>query len=481
MGLRMVLVAATVVGLAACSGDETGGGGQGAGGTTTSTSSSSGMGGGGTGGSGGVGGQPSGEIVYAITAGHAIYQDTPTAVAAHGDGRTVVVGDVNTLQSGDFTRPWVRYLDDHGTESWLWELTVTHNSGARDVAVHTDGSVAVTGVFIDSIDFGSGPVSGMFSREVFVMKLSAAGDVLWAEAIVDDYSLLGWGVSFDHDGDVLFSATLSGEVTIAGLVFDATPGGMAVAKLDGATGAGQWATVIGEQVGSSLLHNVACDSAGNVVVTGSLTGTSPLGGGLTTAGQADVLVAKLSPDGAPLWAAHYGDDVRQDANAVAIGPDDSITVGGDFAGTLDFGGDPLTSAGARDAFLVRFDSDGNHLWSARFGDDQDQTLLGLDVDATGAVVATGGFFGAFDLGGDTLMGNPPDVLSSSWMAKLDPDGAHLWSYGGTSTGGFSLGRDVAMDGASNVYVLGLVGGEMNIGDTSLTSTTNDVYLLKLTP
>src|SRR5438105_2138915 len=74
-------------------------------------------------------------------------------------------------------------------------------------------------------------------------------------------------------------------------------------------------------------------------------------------------------------------------------------VTGNFYGTLDFGGGPLTSAGGYDIFVAKFSSAGSHLWSKRFGSPKLSAVVtewgsGIGWDPTdNTVVVTGMFDG----------------------------------------------------------------------------------------
>jgi hypothetical protein len=75
---------------------------------------------------------------------------------------------------------------------------------------------------------------------------------------------------------------------------------------------------------------------------------------------------------------------------------------GNFLGSVDFGGGPFLSAGGMDIFLAKFDGNGTHLWSQRFGHFNDQSGQSVAFDASWNVITTGYFQGIVDFGGDTL-------------------------------------------------------------------------------
>jgi hypothetical protein len=65
---------------------------------------------------------------------------------------------------------------------------------------------------------------------------------------------------------------------------------------------------------------------------------------------------------------------------VAVDGAGNVLLTGDFDGTVDFGGGPLTSAGSDDIFVAKLDAQGNHLWSKRFGDSYYQQADAVTVD-----------------------------------------------------------------------------------------------------
>jgi hypothetical protein len=80
----------------------------------------------------------------------------------------------------------------------------------------------------------------------------------------------------------------------------------------------------------------------------------------------------LSQNMTHLWSQRFGDTTYQHGWSVTFDPSGNVAITGTFAGTVDFGGDPLTSSGWRDIFLAKFDASGAHLWSQRFGDAENQ-------------------------------------------------------------------------------------------------------------
>ncbi|MFO0924887.1 MAG: hypothetical protein U0905_20670 [Pirellulales bacterium] len=133
-------------------------------------------------------------------------------------------------------------------------------------------------------------------------------------------------------------------------------------------------------------------------------------------------------------------------------------VGGVYSGTADFdlgaNSATLASAGAEDAYIAKYASNGELLWARRFGGSGSDFTSSIRLDpVTGALYATGGFRNAADFTGDFL----PDRTSTGgldvFVIRLDPaTGNTLWSkqVGGTSD---DSGSDIAAFNGS-VFVVG---------------------------
>jgi cysteine-rich repeat protein len=136
---------------------------------------------------------------------------------------------------------------------------------------------------------------------------------------------------------------------------------------------------------------------------------------------------------------------------VAAAPCGAIVLTGYLAGTLDLGGGPLASAGSSDIFLAKLDSDGNHLWSRRFGTTAVEFPGALAVSSSGAI-ALAGFLGVADYGA----GAPGARVA---VVVFDGNGQYRWSR--TSNG--VSGTAVAFDAAGNTLLAGTCQGVIDLG------------------
>ena len=384
-------------------------------------------------------------------------------------------GDLTSAGSEDI---FIAKFDPDGGYLWSKRFGAADNQYAFGLAVDLSGNVIVTGEFIGSVDFGGGDLTSAGVYDIFVAKFDPDGGYLWSKRFGDDGLQFSHAVDVDASGNPIAAGDFFGTVDFGGGVLSSALTVDVFAAKFTAGGSYLWSKDFGDP-DYQYARGVAVDASGNVIITGPFAGSVNFGGDvLTSAGQYDVYVAKFDPDGMHLWSKRFGDLNSQVANAVAVDAAGNVVVAGDFAGAMDFGGGALTSAGNTDIFIAKLDPNGAHLWSKRFGDSSNQTPCDVAVDASGNAILAGQFSGMVNFGGRTLTSaGGKDIF----IARFGPDGIHIQSarFGDGDDQGAS---GVAFDAAGNTIVTGQFSGVVNFGGGALTSAgSKDVFLAKLAP
>lgn len=130
----------------------------------------------------------------------------------------------------------------------------------------------------------------------------------------------------------------------------------------------------------------------------------------------------MDQHGTHLWSKQFGDNDNQYASAMAVDAMGNVLITGYFYGTVDFGGGPLICKDMGDIFVAKFNTQGNHLWSRRFGDEHLGSWIGsvtsaATVDSAGNVLLTGYFGGTVDFGSGPLTSAG---YADIFLAKLRP-------------------------------------------------------------
>lgn len=264
-----------------------------------------------------------------------------------------------------------------------------------------------------------------------------------------------------------------------------------VQKLD-SDGNFLWAIQI-ELNGYGQGRSITSDSDDNLYITGYFNGTADFDPGpgiydLTSINDSDGFIQKLDADGNFLWAIQIG-GLQDSAFSITIDSNGDIYSTGYFQGTADFDPGPgvynLTSAGHRDVFVQKLDSDANFLWAKHMGGGSPDTGFSITTDTSGNVYSTGEFRDTADFDPGTGIYNLTSVgIWDVFVQKLDSDGNFLWvkQIGGVgSDGGYSNTIDVSGNLYSTGYFQGTVDFDPGTGEYNLTSVGNssDIFILKL--
>jgi hypothetical protein len=367
----------------------------------------------------------SGAHVWSQSFGDATFFVGEAWVAADGSGNVIIAGYFGgtvdfgggPLTAAGYDDIFVAKFDANGTHVWSQRIGDGDFQGVASVAVDGSGSIVITG------RWGGTPFPPFESHPyIYITKLDADGNQLWSQSF-------GGGTGNEHDAYGTSAVDGSGNVFVTGVTLDLGFFHCILAKLD-ANGDFLWYQSFGD-VDNQAFASVAADGSGNVILTGSFFGTVDFGGGpLTSTGDSDVFVVKFEGSGSHLWSRQFVHDSSLGVGRAATDGSDNVVITGGFAGNVDFGGGSLTSAGGGDIFVAILDSNGNHRWSRRFGDVDDQSGSLVAAYGSSNIVITGGFNGAVDFGGGLLtsaggadiflakfMEGPLPVLITSFEAK----------------------------------------------------------------
>lgn len=198
-------------------------------------------------------------------------------------------------------------------------------------------------------------------------------------------------------------------------------------------------------------RSVAVDDSG-VYVTGSASGALP---GQSLTGDSDAYLQKYDHDGNAAWTRQFGV-----ASAVTFGDAVATDGSGVYVAGRTTGALEGISAGLQDAFLRKYDTDGNVLWTRQFGTSANDAAFAVAVDVSGVYV--GGSVGAA-LPGESYAGGNHDPF----VRKYDHAGSVVWTdqFGSSVLSAAERVTALAADG-SNVYAAGFTPGtlaEPNVG------------------
>ncbi|AUX41599.1 hypothetical protein SOCE26_030200 [Sorangium cellulosum] len=298
---------------------------------------------------------------------------------------------------------YVARLDDEGQELWVQPLGGKGPQAATGVAASEDGQIVVAGRFSGAMAIGSDRLESDGGSDVFVASFDEAGNPLWSRRFGDGFDQQARAVALDGLGNVLVVGDFAGEIDLGGgPLRTAGDFDVFVASFN-ALGKHRWSKRFGD-AGPQRAVAVAVDGAGNVTVGGEFRGTVDLGGGPRQAGAGTaVFVAQLDAKGEHRWSRAIGERGASLGQLLVDGAGNVIVTGG-FSDQAELAGAPLVSAGETDIFVAKLDPEGGYRWSHRFGGAEPDWATGAALDENEQVFVTGAFTGEVAFGDRRLGG-----------------------------------------------------------------------------
>jgi len=401
-------------------------------------------------------------------------------------GATAIVGTIEEkvdfgggALSAEHTDAFVASFDATGKHVWSKSFGRT----GFDVAHDRDGNVIVIGDLPTNAtaDLGGGPFKTGPIGPSFVAKYDAKGNHVWNKTFDVDAR----GVAVDSSGNIIVVGTFGSKVDFGGGPL-LPAGTSSLGRLSNVfavkldpKGNHTWSKRFGS--GTTFADSVASDAAGNVIIAGRLMGAVDFGSGPPAGGTGwNLFVTKLGPGGEHLWGKAFGGATAYDNPAVAVDPSGSVVFAGSYTKDLDLGGGVLTSHGGdTEGFLAKLSPDGAHVWSKALGGGGHDVVEGVAVNASGMIGLTGSFHQTAEIGGSPLKSAGD---ADVFVAKYDPSGTHLVSkrFGGPK---WDAGSAVAFDRAGTLLATGRFEGSVDLeGGAPLTSAGKvDLFVASFAP
>jgi hypothetical protein len=359
---------------------------------------------------------------------------------------------------------FIRKLDASGNLVWVKQIGGSNIDQALSIKLDASNNILIGGWFYGTTDFDPGiGVSNQTSlglADIFVCKLDASGNFVWAKRMGSASSDEAWSIAIDASDNIYTTGGFQSTVDFdpgAGFSNLTSSGSIDVfvSKLD-ASGNFVWAKRIGG-TNAERAYGICLDNAGNVYSTGYFTGTADFDPGASTfnlissAGSTDVFISKLDATGNFIWAKQMGGTGIDQGRSIAIDASGNVYTTGEFSNTVDF--DPgigtlnLNSAGSLDAFISKLDASGNFVWAKSYGGTDADNSYSVAINQHKNILTTGSFSSAvdFDPGSGTFSLSSFTAAQDVYVNKLDSLGNFIWAgqMGGSSAEvAFSIAIDI---------------------------------------
>jgi len=280
---------------------------------------------------------------------------------------------VFNLSATGWADQFILKLNSSGGFVFAKSLSGTDYMDSKGISVDASNNICLTGTFYGTVDFdpgaGSFPLSSNSSDDVFILKLSSAGNFSWAQAIGNTGYESVAGIANDNLGNVYLAGSFSDSV-------DMNP-----------------------STGIAMRYST---------------------------GNSDLMAIKLSASGNFVWGKNFGGLYNEQVNSITIDNNNHLYFTGQFENTVDF--DPsastqnLVSNGYSDIFISSWDENGLFRMAKNIGGVSDDKGVNIVVNNSNNLFCTGVFKDTVDF--DPSAGiannialstfNPGDVFTLRW-------------------------------------------------------------------
>lgn len=237
-----------------------------------------------------------------------------------------------------------------------------------------------------------------------------------------------------------------------------------------------WA-VVGGDTKNQTVTAVAADESGSAFVAGTFGGKIDWGGGTFTAGGFDdAFVMKLDAGGAHLWSRALGAPAGRIAALAVVG--DDVVIAGSFLGqSISLDGIAVENRGATDVLVARLDgSSGKAKWAVALGESGHQRAAALAV-RDGRVALAGSFDGVLTCASGA--GCTPDIESAgnsdAFVAMLDAATGALLEARAFGGAADDQATAVAIDPAGRTILAGSFHGVAHFDAVTLLAPSPPVH------
>lgn len=173
------------------------------------------------------------------------------------------------------------------------------------------------------------------------------------------------------------------------------------------------------------------------------------------------------------WAGRIGGNYFDSAQGLSVDQSGKLYITGGYQSNIDLdigaGNYPITGTSGSDAFLAKYNNNGNILWGVKFSGTLDSSGYNIGTDANGNVYSVGKFFNTIDFNPGTgifnLTATPgPYSISDIYLSKLDSNGNFVYAK---KIGGLGV-KDPSgfkVDSNGDIYLSGYFNKETFFSDT----------------
>lgn len=303
---------------------------------------------------------------------------------------------INQIDNADGAKSFIAKYDDAGQVLWVKKL----GGYARTFTIDGANNLFISASFGATIKVETTSITANGYDDIWMGKFNTSGNLCWIrEMYGSNGSETPISMSLSGDNKILLTGRIGGTCIFGG-------GGSTIANAGGTasedmflvkydtSGSFQWVKQFSATISDqSSTKSLAVDASGNIFVAGIFSGTLNVGSTLlTSAGNTDAFVAKLSSDGNTcLWSKKFGGVLADGAMGVGVDGTNNVYIAGFYSDSMTVGSILLPIPGTMGAYLAKYNTSGDFQWAKPAFSSGSDAALGLQVISDGSALICGRF------------------------------------------------------------------------------------------
>jgi len=369
--------------------------------------------------------------------------DEPCSVAADKHGNVYVAGFLKSpklifgndtiADTSIYSSVLLCKFDSSGKALWARNSKGNSNDEANSVSVDNADNIYMTGHFQSSkIIFGSDTLTNKGSLNILITKFNSDGNIIWAKSYGGNFQDNVNAITTDAKGNVFVGGAFKSPYIVFGsdTLYNNSNSyysDLFLTKFD-SNGKVLWAKSAGDY-SDERIYNLATDLSGNIYATGvfyslsfkldtiTLTNTSVI--------SDNFFIAKFNANGHALWVKSGGSNSNSKPSLIVIPSSVTTDASGNSivtvnynCGSVGIGTDSLHNAGQYDGAVVKFDRNGNLLWTKDIGGSKDDGAYAVTVNSFQNIFVAGFYQSSSILFAPYTLTSQDTHFSTAFVAKL---------------------------------------------------------------
>lgn len=393
-------------------------------------------------------------------------------------GNSVVLTAVST--SG--TDAFIAKYDPTGNCLWAKRFGYTSSSTqATTVCVDLNDDVYLCGIFNNTLQIDTNYFISQGQDDIFFLKLNFQGNTIYTKIIGGQSMESIKSITSDVNGNIYmtgdcrFKTFFDNDSIVTGNIFS----DIFIAKYD-SIGNLAWLKKAGSSADNDIGLSIKYLN-GNLFVAGNINGTCNFGSNIVTAAAQDGFISKYNPiNGNNIWVKKYGGTANDACADMSMDSYGSAYVTGTFILQASFGGIVLNAGNTSELFIAKYDSLGNCSWAKKAGAPNfGETSKSISTDPYGYSIITGSFSGTANFGSHGITSSGATDI---YVAKYDPTGTCQYVLKGGAIGDDYGSGTCWIPSVNYFAISGGYSGSVTFGSSTLnmiSPNTSGVFLAKI--